>query len=1098
MEKKSTSTKNTNTILDTVSRGSYSKSSILSLGEAVEKPPEKPLLPGLMKPKSYSYLKLEILAEGREWEEYLDDFNLEELRDEFFDTVYTKPEHVIDCSNDSESGGNTIVEKIKKETKSSTMLSDLYYKCLPPPSQLWIDFLDNKVSIFKFFIAYFIAMVICVIRPSGTWLGHRYRYFMPLAVLIHHPVRNITVQLEMTLFSTLGGSFGMAWSALAWYVSTATRLAANNQGGLLFTSLVVALLFSTWISSYFQRLLYFSKSFSIAIIFLHTVETVNSMHDLHWKLFWDFGLSYLFGMLLSLLVCVIVFPRSGNKELMMSFRRCIDDTKGFLVCLVDANVIGDDNKINIAQKCMASSLNIGLSESYREFSNQVTINKFNSKNLEELRNSLTRFINPLRILPTQSNLLDKENITNLYESLKNIATRADRNSTSGKNNSGSATPMLFSGVGTPQPHNEYGINLETPINSQIYTQILRNSFSTEIFGLLSEMISMLENLSMTINAYEKRNGSIELQEMRDVLQYSEKRLKRKIYKLDVAYKEFTRTDYYSENLLTDPDAVNIFLFLRSLRNASKHLLEVSDSCITLGGDISWRITPFHYPLHRALHRLPKQCSIDEGAGNVLNYFETKRDVDDIFEKLYHAYTSRHQYNKSPEAELKGSIRAVDHEDFNFHSTSNPWRLKIWKISTLLVGDEMKWSMKKAFVMVFLCLPAWLSGSYRWYQEYQCWWAPMAFYLLSHRKYSGNWARLARRLLFCLIGIFWGWAANQSRHFGSPYIVCTFSGILVVPIALNIFAYKNTRSSFTTMMCFSVIALEPYSKASSSMNTALIWKNTWVTGLSFFIAVLISIPINWIVWSFKARSELRLSISNLLAHISQSYQSVADRYLYRDSNDAPTELTLALSHIREVRLSQSIEAIRALLEESKDEPIFVSGFKPDKYTQLIDLCEFLLERIIEARISGSNFEVWDHDVDIDITRALMSLRRDSVSAVIFVLYILSNCFRSKNKIPIYLPNPILSRKKLYEFINKFEKTKIPKQHYSNYLSSNNISIIDKKLVSNLNRDDKDSDEFEKANWTEIHRVTFERAFTDISDGLHQMVMISKEILDEEPY
>lgn len=374
---------------------------------------------------------------------------------------------------------------------------------------------------------------------------------------------------------------------------------------------------------------------------------------------------------------------------------------------------------------------------------------------------------------------------------------------------------------------------------------------------------------------------------------------------------------------------------------------------------------------------------------------------------------------------------------------------------------------------------------------------MMFYLLVHRKYSGKWIALVRRLASALIGIFWGWAANQSRHFGSPYVICTFGGLLVFVFAFNFLVHNNTKSSFTALICFTIIALEPYSKGANSLNTAEIWRNTWITGLSFIIAIIVSVPINWIVWSFKARSELRHSVSSLLAHISQSYQAVTDRYLYRDANDAPTEWTLAISHIREVRLTQSMLAVKDLLKRAREEPLFVSNFSPVKYERLLDACEFLLEKVIEARISGSFFEVWDQDFDNETTRALLSLRRDSVSSVIFIFYILSNCFRSKNKIPTYLPNPVLSRKKLYDFISEFDQQRRQEQQEP-HSSSNKNSAHEKAAADKIHSPANDLENYEKMHWTEIHGMAFARAFTDITEAMHLVVTCSKEILGEERY
>ncbi|QLG74226.1 hypothetical protein HG535_0G01100 [Zygotorulaspora mrakii] len=1034
---------------------------------------------------SLSRLRLGNSAKEKKWEE-LEDFNIEELRDGFFDAVFTKAERL---NSDKEEDEQLIGTK-KSENTSGNFLS--YAK------NLQNDFFSNALPIFKYFIAYFIALVICVIHRSGNWVGHQYRYFLPIAVLIHHPVRTVGVQLEMTIASVLGASLGLGWSALAWYVSVATKVTASHQGGVLFGSLVIALLFSIWLKELYQRILYISLSFNVAIIFLHNVSLVSSRDELRWTTFWDFGISYLFGILLSLLICVLVSPRSGNTELIEHYSNAIANMRNFLAALVNKDEAFDEEKLHLLQKSMIKSLNVGLSEGYREFANQWTLSRYDKSKLKNFRNSLTTLMSPLRILPLSQRLLNRAELDRLYDLVEQKKFREASGDPESNFTTGDITPSNVSGASTPFTRNGISLPYGSSLNDEIYLSVLRSTFSAPIFGLMLEMVIMLENMSSTLSKYKTtKSGKIDLDALDNLLNRSKTRLKRKIYKLDVCYKNFTKSSFFGKDMLTNADFVDIFLFLRYLRNAAKHMIEASHCCYELGTELHWHIVPQHYPLSRASIRLPKQCALDEGAGNVLHYFETKRDVDDIFERSYNAYTSRHKYSRQASKNGQTSLRAIDHNDFNFHTTQNPWRYKLWKLSSALVGPEMKWTIKVLFVIIFLCLPGWLPQSYNWYDSYQCWWAPMMFYFLAHRKFSGKWAALARRFSFALIGIFWGWAANQARHFGSPYVICTFGGIILFIFAFNFLVYNNTKGSFIALICYTVIALEPYSKGEGSLNTAEIWKNTWVTGLSFIVAMLLSVPINWVVWSFKARSELRFSVSSLLAHISQSYQAVTDRYLYRDANDSPTELTLALSHIREVRLTQSMLAVRELLTRAKQEPVFISNFSPSKYEHLLDACEFLLEKVIEARVSGSFFEVWDQDLDNDTTRALLSLRRDSVSSVIFIFYILSNCFRSKNKIPIYLPNPVLSRKKLYDFLSEFEqrKAQLEISHRSGLNKKFDFEGASKDISMTRSGD---IENYERVRWTEIHGVAFARAFTDITEAMHIVVTCAKQILGEEHF
>lgn len=644
--------------------------------------------------------------------------------------------------------------------------------------------------------------------------------------------------------------------------------------------------------------------------------------------------------------------------------------------------------------------------------------------------------------------------------------------------------MPVSGVATPLPSALRPLKFDEHTNKQMYISVLRSAFSRSLLELLVEMIALLETIENALetfthyNIFHSDSADIEGQ-----LNGHIHKLKRKIYNLDVSYKEFTASNFFSKDLLSDPQSTDSFLFLRYLRQSAKNMIPVATCVIGMSTNLRWRIELPHYPLRRALNRLPHRCSIDQGAKSLLHYFETKSDVDDIFEELYNSYTSKHKMEtneSNQKGKIKATVRAIDHKDFSLHTTTHPLRYKLWLISSQIISYESRWALKIAIVMTFLALPSWLSQSFKWYQEYQCWWAPLSLLILANRRHSGNWPSMGRRIMCALTGVFWGWCANQARHFGSPYVVATFAGLLCFVLSFNFFANNHTKSSFTGLACFVIIALEPYSK-SNQLNTAGIWKNTWITGLSLLCGIALSIPINWILWSFTARQELRLSVSSLLAHMSQSYQSVTDRYLYRDANDAPTDLTLQFSSIREVRLSQSLIAVRRLLQKAREEPNYILEFKADVYAQLLDCCEYMLEKMVEARISGQYFEVWDQDNNSAISRALLSLRRDSVSSVIFVLYMLSNCFVSRNMIPMYLPNSIMSRKKLFDFISKFEAT-------SESRSATATAVSKSESAGSENKErtaESPPADYDKSHWTQIHGMAFARAFTDISEVVQKL-------------
>ncbi|SMN21350.1 similar to Saccharomyces cerevisiae YDL231C BRE4 Zinc finger protein containing five transmembrane domains [Maudiozyma saulgeensis] len=1047
---------------------------------------------------SLSQLKLDDMTTEKDWNK-LDDFHLEELRDGFFDATYTRPKRVIspeDSVGSAKSNQNLKPSKIINNTPA--IVKDIYSKSIQDWKQL-----------LKFFLAYLIAMIICVIHPAGKWIGHKYRYFMPISVILHHPARNVGVQLEMTIESCVGLVFGLGWSSLAWYVSTATGPTASHQGGILFQSLVMALWSAIWVKAYYNRLFYLCQSFGITILFTHTVDLVFDASELKWILFRDFALSYVFGILLSLIISAFIFPTNGNAKMIQTLDDTVNSIKGFLMTLVDKGKYNDIEYISSAQKNMTNHLNVKLSLVYRDFLNQFTIFNFKASSLKRLRDSLTVISSPLRVIPIHQRLFDNQLLERLYQEvddhkhdLEESGEKYDTDAIPSGYITGTFTPVS----GVPNlPH-----HLLSNSTNDFYINILKKKFARNTLHLILEMIIVIDKISQLLQLYKKRRHSKnEIEEAKGNLHHYRMKLQKMIFNVDTSYNNFIESNLFSEDIIKDFECVDIFLFIRYSRSSAKHLLKVLDEAINLDTDSKMRISTPKLSAFRTLHRLPDQCLMDQGLGRSLLYFETKKDVDEIFERSYNSYTSRHVYNRKNDT--LPSTRAIDHTDFNFHTTQNSTRFKLWEFTKLLSGREMKWTLKCLICIIFLCLPTWLPESYRWYEEFQCWWAPLMFFILNHNKPAGKMIYLANRLICGIIGMFWGWAACQAHHFGSPYVICVFAGLICIPSAINQLIYKNSKSSNTAMICFTVIALEAFSKNPYTLKTSVIWKNCWTTSLSLIVGIVVSIVINWIFWSYRSRTELRLAVSYLLSHLSQSYQSVAERYLYRDLNDDPTELSLMFSHIREVRLTRSIEAIRQLLGRTKREPIFVSNFNADKYERLINACQNVFERMIEARVSGTYFEIWNQDSNSDATRALLSLRRDSTSSVIYTFYLLSNCFRSRNRIPRYLPSSVTSRRRLFDFMSKFNEN-IP---LSASLKEEQQDNLEKQLFKKLgklqNKDhniqhssseassrDEVNEDNEEARWKDIYGVAFARSFTAVCESMDVLIECCKDILGEEYY
>lgn len=1023
----------------------------------------------------------------------LNDYELEELRDGFFDPVFPKhtPVRPLIDENIAETAQASYIEKNgedEKDTGKSTSDGTASTKgFLPmsnaptrPPSQTAFQkvlgtfafvkinshkALKKRKKILKFFIAYFIAMVLSVIPKTRSWFGSdRYIWFLPLATLIHHPSRTVGVQVEIAVWAILGGSLSIAWSALALYIASCNNAALRGYGGILWLSMTLAVILSVWLGSLFRRLVYFSTAFNTGILFTHTVSFINAFPQVahieinnsvrNWKIMWDFGISYLFGILISTTVSFIVFPDFGNNIITDTFAETIESIENFLVLFIDPKNFENKEQLASKEKTMVRKMNYKCTQAYREYSNQLKLSRYDEHLLKNVRNSLTNIVAPLRCVPLNlSNIINQEALENLISGINADGINFDAEDTDYENLADESTALQTT--------------LQKPLFDLVLQMIICLDYNKEMFKTPNA-----QNNCATLHKYD-----VVLQE--------------KIQNTDKAYKSFIKSKFFNKELLRDPKCVEMFLFLRYLVHSANHLVVLNSTTIETIGTQRWHVVPPSYPLSTSLRRLPHQCALDQGNGDQMNYSDTKRATDEIFENIYNANMSKHIFQASTSDK---HVKAISRNDFNKKTTTSSARWLFWNFKCAFLCDEMRWALKVSAVMFFFCLPSWLPNSYKWYQKYQVFTGAILLNVLINRRNIDNWKSFAVRMINCLIGVFWGWAANQSRHFASPYVIMTFASLLCAVYAYVFFVNRNTKISYTALLTFTIIALEPLGNKNvyshHSVNTATIWKSTWVTGLALFFGCALSIPINWVLWTLSARTQVREGANALVGHIGKSYQFLVDRYLYRDVDDEPSLLELKYSNVSEIRLSQSIDALEELLNQAKKESEYITKFKATQYEQLIQCSRALVEKLLESRLSAQFFDVWNTDADSRVTRSLLSFRRDSVSTVCFVFFMLSNCFQSKNKVPPYLPNPILSRKKLYDAISRFDTL-----DWNGRQDSEQSSVF--STAFNFSPEGKVSFKlFEKRHWQEVHAIAFSSAFTGVTAELQRMIEISKQILGEE--
>jgi hypothetical protein len=287
-----------------------------------------------------------------------------------------------------------------------------------------------------------------------------------------------------------------------------------------------------------------------------------------------------------------------------------------------------------------------------------------------------------------------------------------------------------------------------------------------------------------------------------------------------------------------------------------------------------------------------------------------------------------------------------------------------------------------------------------------------------------------------------------------------------------------------------VTLETDPSSSFSSSPAL---HATIQGAAFAAGVVAAVVVNWVLWPFVARHELRKALSAMLFFQSIIYRGVVAKYIYYSEGHDPTPADVERSEMLEGRLREGFVRIRQLLAMTRHELRLRAPFDPVPYSALADACERFFEYLVAVRQSAlfHSHELVRSGRDAAFGR-LLECRRDAVAAVLCNLYILAGALRSQRKVPAYLPSAIAARQRLLDKMAEVQ------------------GEIDDGDDDDDDDDDDGSDSDEAAaleriatrkrrsRWAEVYRYSYNEALTGCASQLEALERYTKLIVGESGF
>ncbi len=286
-----------------VIRGSFVHASIPSRGSLESK--SRGISPVSSPRVSTSHLQLEHLLQAVDAD--LDEYGLEESRDGFFDASFHRP---LKQNHDDlvEKAAETLPDSFRKQNHPLSLR-----RFVPQQLREAKAFFTSMagVRLLKTFLGFFITYIVCLIPASRDWLG-KYNYIMVVSAIFNHPGRAIGSQLDGAILTIFGTVAGLGWGSLALYVSTSTSTAQSGYGGIFATFLVVFASFIGWLRCVFIRLYQAVICAGVAIVYTTLADTSETVG---WQKVFDYGVPWVLGQAVCLIISVLVFPDAGSRSL---------------------------------------------------------------------------------------------------------------------------------------------------------------------------------------------------------------------------------------------------------------------------------------------------------------------------------------------------------------------------------------------------------------------------------------------------------------------------------------------------------------------------------------------------------------------------------------------------------------------------------------------------------------------------------------------------------------------------------------------------------------------------------------------------------------
>ncbi|KAI1410469.1 hypothetical protein F5Y13DRAFT_181393 [Hypoxylon sp. FL1857] len=963
-------------------------------------------------------------------------YGISELRDGFFDAVFLPPEEV-DSQELMRQAELTLPYAFRKKDPLSI------HEFLP---RQWhevkgvvrrVTTTRAGIRLLKSFLAFFIAYILCLIPSVHTRLG-RYSYVMVISTIINHPARTLGAQVDGTIQTIIGTATGLGWGAFGLWASTATATARVGYGGILAVFLFLYIFLIACLRSYYIRTYQGIICAGIAISYTCLAEV--SGNEVSWSKLLAYGIPWVLGQAISLVICCTVVPDAGARPLAVALHQA------FAVMLDGLGLTRVESR---RLRRRLTQTFVGMSQAYRDLVIDFSITLFDPKDVLALRNLIQGVVRALLSLNSETRILDRpespHGLSHNRPILDEFIVDMDEKY-HGAENEEEKRLVKFVASNLADPTEELLLSMKSALSS--------------CDAVLMEMCGHRQYLGPPKDVSSDLPGALV-------------KLRRRIIAFSNCQDNVLASDTLPLSYAESPAVVKLFAYCRPVHQAATAI----EALLVKVNEMQQRrpkYPKFHppsYPFWKAMHRTNAQVRHDRGGVTAGSYFKSFSDIAVIIQKIksrdFQPLPRDDDESTNEGHDTSYATMTADELEDDYSIKTNHVRHEIWAFLHRLQGFETRFGLKTAMITSLLSIPAWQSHNHGWWDSYEVWWGVVMAWLIMGPRTGGNIQDLFTRALCAVLGSLWAGLSYAAGN-GSPYVIAVFAVIFMLPMIYRYTQSAHPRSGLVGCISFTVVSLAEVA-AQGKPSPATI---AATHGTAMVVGVVASVIVNWILWPFVARHDLRKAVATMMFYCSIVYRSIVSRYVYYEEGDEPTKEDIRASEILEGRLREGFVRLRQLLGLTRHEIRLRAPFDPLPYSALIDCCERFFEYVVTARQASLFYHPHFIRDNTEFAIDLLGHRRDAIASILSNLYVLSGALRADRKVPKYLPSAAASRKQLLDQMRALE---------TELAASGRLSADEKS---------------EGRKWAQIYSHSYNESLTGCVEQLEELEKYTKLIVGEQ--